>query len=73
MTVSVVQIGVMGMGVHNRLVLVVVGMRLRAVPGPIVLVLVVLIVPVCMGMDQPFVAVEMRVALRDVQPDPNRH
>ena len=48
-------------------------MGLTAVPLFVMLVLMVLIVPMCMGMDKTLVTVNMRMSLSHMQPYPDAH
>ena len=73
MPVPVVQVGIMGMAVHQRGMLVVVGMRFAAVPGEIVLVPVVLVVHVPVSVGHRLVRVHMGVPFGEMQPEPKRH
>ena len=67
------QVGIVGMAVHELGVSMCVGMRLDAVPGEIVLVPMMLVVRVRMDVLHRFVNVAMRVALAEMQPDPSCH
>ena len=68
MAMPVVNVRVMGMAMRKRLVDVVMDMRLTAIPGGIVRVLVVDIVRVAVAMRQGLMAVGMGMALGQVQP-----
>ena len=68
MAMPVVNVRVMGMAMRKRLVDVVMDMRLTAIPGGIVCVLVVDIVRVAVAMRQGLMAVGMGMALGQVQP-----
>ena len=66
MAMPVVNVRVMGMAMHERLVDVVMDMRLTAIPGGIVRMLVVDIVRVAVAMRQGLMAVGMGMALGQV-------
>ena len=71
--VPVMQVGVMRMRVHQRIVPVAMGMRLAAVPVEVVRVTVMRVVQVLVLVLQHLVGMFMRVALREVQPYPEPH
>jgi len=71
--VSAVQVGIVGMRMHQRGMCMAMGMRFSTVPGRVVRVLMVFVMPMGMGVDEAFMAVQMRMALTDMQPDPDRH
>jgi len=73
MAVPVVKIGIMGVGVHQRRVLMRMGVRLDDIPTAGVLMLVMLVVAVHVRMSQALVPVGMIVALGDVQPYTDCH
>ena len=73
MTVSVVKIKVMRVGVHQRRMLMLMGVRLDTIPTAGVLMLVILVVAVHVRMGQALVPVGMIVALGDVQPYTDCH
>ena len=61
------------MGVDQRAVAVLVGMRLPPIPGEIVFMLMMLIMGMRMAVFLVFMDVPMRMPLRYVQPDADRH
>jgi hypothetical protein len=69
----VMQIGKMPMTVPDRPVDVRVGMRLRAVPGKVVHMLVMRVMHMRVGMGQRLMAVFMFMMLAQVQPHPGDH
>src|SRR5574343_802156 len=71
--VPVVDVRVMGVSVHQRGVVVRVAVRLAAVPGEVVRVLVVGVVAVRVVVVQGLVGVLVLVALAPVQPHAQRH
>ena len=72
-TVSMVQIGVVGMGMDHRFMLMGVGMWLRAVPLEFMGVLVVIVMRMQVIVLQWFVLMRVLVALADMQPDAQAH
>ena len=66
MAMPVMNVRVMGMAMHERVVNVVMDMRLTAIPGGIVRMLVVDIVRVAVAMRQGLMAVGMGMALGQV-------
>ena len=66
-------IGVMRMGVRQRLVTMGMRVRLHAIPDEVMRMLVVLVVPVTVRMLQRLVRVFMRMPLPDVEPDAQCH
>ena len=68
MAMPVMNVRVMGMAMRKRPVDVVMDMRLTAIPGEIVRMLVVDIVRVAVAMRQGLMAVGMGMALGQVQP-----
>ena len=73
MTVPMVQIGIVRMRMDQRFVRMLMGVRLRSIPGRIMLVLVMFIVPVLVGMNEALMPVNMTMPLADVEPDTDRH
>ena len=73
MAVSMVQIRIMRVGMHERRVLMAMGMRFSTVPGFVVFVLMMFVVPVGVIVDQTLVAMNMHMSLSNMQPHPNRH
>ena len=69
----VVQVGVMGMGVHQRRMHMRMHVGLAPVPGEIVGVPVMRVVAMGVRMLQPLVRVPVRMALGYVQPYASRH
>ncbi len=73
MPVAVVQVGIVGMAVGQRGMLVCMHMRLAAVPGEVVGMLVVDIMPVRMGMVHRRMLVVVGMVLTQVQPPAQAH
>ena len=73
MRVAVMNVGIVGMPMGQRLVLVRMHMRLRAVPCESVLVLVMLVMPVSVHVGQRNVGVLVIVSLPHVQPYAHGH
>src|SRR5262245_62219794 len=69
----VMQIGVVGMGVGQGVMLVRMGMRLLAVPGEGMLVPVMLVVDMFVLVRQRLVDVRVTMPFADVQPDAEAH
>lgn len=65
---AVVQVRIVRVGLHQRFVLVDMGMRFAAVITLWVRMLMVLVVPMGMAVDQPFVTMKMLMPLCDLQP-----
>ena len=57
----------------ERRVLMAMGMRFSTVPGFVVFVLMVFIVPVGVIVEQTLMLVKMDMSLSDMQPHPNHH
>jgi len=68
-----VHVGVMRVGVPHHLMVVLVRVRLAAIPREGVRVLVVNIVPMRMAVGERFVNVLVLMSLRQMQPHPARH
>jgi hypothetical protein len=66
MPMPVMKIGIVRMGMQQRSMLVLMGMRLTTLPGFCVLVLVVRIVPMPLGMNQSLVAMKVGMPFGDV-------
>lgn len=73
MSVTVVDVRVVRMDMCDRLVHVRMGMRLAAIPGKVVRVLVVFVVAVAVLVGERFMRVLVCMAFADVQPDAHRH
>ncbi len=73
MTMPVMNIRIVGMRVRQRFMTVRVRMRLRAIPGKGMRVLVVLVVHVTVAMFHGFVGMFVRMPFAQVQPHAQRH
>jgi ASC-1-like (ASCH) protein len=73
MPVAVVDVRIVWMAMHQRLVCVRMAVRLLAIPGKIVVVLVMLVVVMAVRVYESLVRMFMRMAFADMQPDTHGH
>ena len=67
------QIGIVPMTVPDRLVIMLMRMRLGAVPGDVMLMLVMFVMHMSVRVCQGFMAMFVFVTLAQMQPDPGGH